>query len=137
MADITSTTVGSTTVGANYNRNVVYYPNTSATAANPFSQFGTRKLSLLKITKTGVFTAATFGTANSNTAKAIRGLQSMAEVWYVGRIDDDNLGVIVSADTLSASDAANDETQGYGLLEAALNTAMGTTGVAVAAAALA
>lgn len=123
-----------TTVAANYQRNVVYYPNSVATAANPFTQFGTRELSFLKVTKTGFFTAATFGTANSNTAKVIRGIQLQAELYGVQRLDDDNLIVIVSKDTVSDWDSATDSTAGYGLLETAVNTAAGTTGVAITAA---
>ena len=122
------------TVAANYQRNIVYFPNGSATNATPFTNFGTRQLSFLKVTKTGFFTTATFGNADSNAAKIVRGIQLRAEIWGVVRIDDDNLAVIVSADTLSASDSATDETQGYGILEGQLNLAAGTTGIAVTAA---
>jgi hypothetical protein len=137
MADIRSVAVGSTTVAANFNRNVVYYPNASATAANPFSQFGTRQLALLKINHAaaGTFTAATFGDADSATAKAIRGLQTMAEVWFVTRIDDNNLGVIVSADTVTNGDTksggAVDSGTGYGLVEAAINASTGYSDITI------
>jgi hypothetical protein len=124
--------IGST-VAANYQRNVVYFPNSSVTNATPFTNFGTRELSFLKVTKTGYFTTASFGDANSNAAKIIRGVQLNAELYGLQRIDDDKLLIVVAKDTLSDWDSATDSTAGYGLFETAINLAAGTSGVAVAA----
>jgi len=68
MADITSQTVGSSTVGANYQK-----------AANPFA-YGIRDLTFIKVQLTGIGTGST--AANSTYAKALRGLQNYTEVWY-------------------------------------------------------
>jgi hypothetical protein len=102
--------------------------------ANPTTQFGTRELSFLKVTKTGFFTTAGATTANSNFSKVVRAIQQTAELYAFQRIDDDNLAIVVSKDTLPTADSATDQTAGYGLFEAAINAGSGTTGVAVAAA---
>jgi hypothetical protein len=68
MANITSLAVGSTTVGANYNK-----------AANPFA-YGIRDLTWIKVALTGIGTSPT--AADSTYAKALRGLQAIGEVWY-------------------------------------------------------
>lgn len=75
-------TVGSTTFAANYNRVVDYYPNSSATAANPVPGYTqTRRLRWYKVTSlTGVATNP--GNADSVFQKAIRGVQLVAELAY-------------------------------------------------------
>jgi len=68
MADITSLAVGSTTVGANYQK-----------AVTPFA-YGIRELQWYKVQFTGVGTNP--GNANSVYAQVLRGIQSVAEVHY-------------------------------------------------------
>ena len=111
-----------TTVAANY----------QVVTSNPNSKLGTRELSFLKITGlTGVGSSTT--AANSLLAKALRGVSTRAEVYFYSAPSADVLIVAVATDTLSASDSATDETQGYGLFEAAINAA--TAGSATVAAA--
>lgn len=74
-------TVGSTTFAANYNRVVDYFPNSSATAANPVTYTQTRRLRWYKVTSlTNVFSNP--GNADSVFQKAIRGVQLVAELAY-------------------------------------------------------
>ena len=93
--------------------------------------YGTRELSFLKVTLSGIHTTPTI--ANSNFAKAIKGVQAMAEVYYAAVLTTDEAIIIVSKDTLSASDSATDDTAGYGLFEAAINAATGGSSTVSAA----
>lgn len=138
MADVYSTTVGSTTVGANARRAVVYYPNASATAASPYSQFGTRQLTLLKATAGGgtPFTAASLDDADSAFQKSIQALQNFGELFYITRISDTVIGFAYAEETRNGAEAnSNVQADTYGALEAQLGTATGQT-VTVAASTL-
>ena len=113
--------------------------------AKPSTQFGTRQLSVLTITKEGL--TAGEGAADSLYSKIIRALQQTAEVWAVfapveNSTDPDSFNVIISADSQWTGDTAAQGTTGgnpsgmvygYGVLEAALNAGSGTTGIVVTA----
>ncbi len=126
-----------TTVAANYQRSVVYYPNASATQANPYVNFGTPALTFLKVTGlTGVGTNA--GDANSLFTKALRGVASTAELYYASAPSADVLIVAIVANTQTDGDTKPaggliDTGTGYGILEAAINAATGGTSTVAAA----
>lgn len=106
MPSIISTAVGSTTVGANFNRSAVVYPNATFTAANPYSQFATRQLTFAKITGlTGVGTNS--GNANSIFARAIRAIQRVAEVHFAYTSAANVLIVAYAADTDNGAGVGN------------------------------
>jgi len=124
MADIKSVVVGSTTVGANYLKAAVTYPNSSSTAANPFSQFGTRELAWYKVTScTGVGTNP--GNADSVFAQALRGVANVAELFYAYATAA-NVLIIAIADNTNegggVGNTANDVT-----LKEAIDAATGLT----------
>ncbi len=99
-------TVGSTTFAANYNRSAVYYPNASATAANPYSQFATRQLTFAKIT--GITAVGTnSGNANSLFARAIRAIQLVGEVHFAYTPAADVLVVAYATDTDNGAGVGN------------------------------
>lgn len=113
MADLTSSTLAT-----NYR-----------VAKNPFSKFGTRELMFLKVTGlTGVGTNSEL--ANSLFAKAIRGAQQMAEIYFVSAPSADVFVMAVAADTLPTADTksgSEESGSGFGLFEAAINAATGGT----------
>ena len=74
MADLYST------LGANAKRSVVYYPNTSVTKADPYSQFGTREITWYKVQFTDIGTNA--GNQGSVFQQVIQGIQGYAELFY-------------------------------------------------------
>lgn len=118
-----------TTVAANYKRPVVFYPNASATAASPFSQFSTRELSLLKATAgSGTpFATANLKDANGDYANAIFALQTVAEVYYVQRVSDTVIAFFVAADTINTggtAGSANVQDGNFAALEAALGASV-------------
>lgn len=129
MADFTTTaTEGAGLAGAvQLAANNFKMPNA---ATKSHSRFGTRELVILNVAMTGVDT--TPNNANSNLVKAIKGIQTMAQVVYVGIPDSGNVGVIVEKENLTGADGAADETQGFGLLEAAIQAATGVAATVTA-----
>jgi hypothetical protein len=126
MPSIISTTVGSTTVGANFAKAVSTYPNATSAVQNPNSQFGTRELAFHKIT--GATTGST-----TNFAAIILALQTVAEVYYVNAVAATTLIVAVAANTNNGAgvgNTANDVT----MKEAIDNAVYGTSTVTVGAA---
>jgi hypothetical protein len=147
MADVYSVaqTVSNTgatiaTTGANAKRAVVYYPGAAVAGASPYSQFGTRELTLLKATAgSGTpFAASTLDDADSDYFEAINAIQSFGELFYVARVSDTVIAFMIAEDTRNGSEVgSNVQAATYGRLEAALgaNVTGGLT-FTVAAAAL-
>jgi len=130
MADLYSTAVGSTTFGANARRAVVSYPtnyNNTFVAASPFTQFGTRQLTLLKATSSGgtPFAAASIDDAGSDYAAAISAIQSFGELFHVQRVSDTVIAFMIAEDTRNGAEPnSNVQADTYGAMEAALNAAV-------------
>lgn len=113
--------------------------------AKPSTQFGTRQISVLTITKEGVGSSEDYLASDSLYSKIIRALQQTAEVWAVftpleNGGSADSFNVIIAADTQWTGDTAAQGTvggnptgmvYGFGVLEDALNAGAGTTGITV------
>ena len=114
--------------------------------AQASTQFGTRQLSVLTITKEGLTAGGDEESASDSLySKIIRALQQTAEIWAVfAPVENggsaDSFNVIISADSQFTGDSAHqgvvngggiDNEGGYGVLEAALNAGAGTTGITV------
>jgi hypothetical protein len=115
------------------------------TYTGPFTQFGTRQLTFLKITAvtgdTGSTSAVNFSTtytaAFSNFAKAVRAVQNFNEIYAVGTPDATGFIVVIADDTKNGADSGNTQGTGHGLLEAAIAAACATgTGAAATVAEL-
>lgn len=118
-------------------------PTANYLKAQASTQFGTRQLSVLTITKEGLTSGE--GAADSLYSKVIRALQQTAEVWSVfapleNAGSADSFNVIISADSQFTGDSPHqgvvnggdiDNEGGYGVLEAALNAGADTTGIVV------
>ena len=121
-------TVGSTTFAANYNRVVEYFPNATATAANPTDYTQTRRLTWYKITSlTGVGTNP--GNADSVFAKAIRGAQIVGEVAYAYAPAANVFVVAVFTDTNNGAGVGN--TNNDIIMEDAVEGSTGISGTTV------
>jgi hypothetical protein len=125
MPSIISTTVGSTTVGANYAKAVSTYPAATSAVQNPNSQFGTRKLAFYKVT------GATAG-STTNFAAIQLAIQTVAELFYVNAVAATTLIIAIADDTnegAGVGNTANDRT-----LTEAIDLVYGTATVTVGAA---
>lgn len=114
--------------------------------ASPSTQFGTRQLSVLTITKEGLTAGGTdYEDSDSLYSKIVRALQQTAEIWAIfAPVENggsaDSFNVIIATDTQFTGDselhgAVNggdvDNAGGFGVLETALNNGAGTTGITV------
>jgi hypothetical protein len=145
MADVyavaqTVSNTGATiaTTGANAKRAVVYYPGAAVAGASPYTNFGTRQLTLLKATAgSGTpFAAGTLDDADSDYYEAINAIQSFGELFHVQRVSDTVIAFMIAEDTRNGSEAgSNVQADTYGRLEAALgaNVTGGLTFTVVAA----
>jgi hypothetical protein len=131
------------TVGSNARRAVVSYPsnyNSTLIAANPYTQFGTRELVLLKATANGgtPFAAASLDDAGSDYAAAINAIQGFGELFHVQRVSDTVIAFLIAADTVNGAEPnSNVQADTYGAMEAALNDAVsGSDTFTVAAASI-
>jgi len=105
----------------------------NAQKTSPSTKFGTRELVVLKVEQAGVF--VNFANANSLYSKSVRAVQQRAEIYGVFAPVDastDYYHVIVAADTVSAADDYDDETAGYGLLEASIEAGSGVAATVTA-----
>ena len=80
MADVYSTVVEGTTVGAN-SRKVL---GDGSSGAGPFTRFGTPQLQAIKVVSATVNFATSYTGSNSNFSKAVRALANLAEIYYIG-----------------------------------------------------
>jgi hypothetical protein len=122
MADVYSVNLGTGALGANARRAVEYYPYATATAANPFSRFGTPEIAFHKITSaTGVGTNP--GNADSVFSKVYRAVAEVAELYYINAVAANTVIIGIVANTNNGGgvgNTANDKT-----LKEAIDAAIG------------
>jgi len=91
MADLYSTTVGSTTFGSNANKTL----GDGAAGIGPYTRFGTPTLTALQIVSATLNFTTTPANANSNYSKLVRGLQAAGvEIYYGGKPHSSTQGAI-------------------------------------------
>ena len=115
--------IAAANAGANAKRAVIYYPGAAVAGASPYSQFGTRELTLLKATAgSGTpFATSTLDDADSDYFEAINAIQSFGELFYVTRVSDTVIAFMIAEDTRNGSEVgSNVQATTYGRLEAAL-----------------
>lgn len=106
MADIYSTVIESTTVGANARKLL----GDGTSGVGPYTRFGTPQLQAIKIVSSTIDFTTTPTAANSNISKAVRGLQELAEVYYVGKPTASGANQFVALVNITKTDSGN----GYG-----------------------
>ena len=77
----------------------------NAAKAVPGSKFGTRELEFYSVTITGVHTGYT--ASNSTFAKAVKGIQNVAEIYFLGTPSSDAFVVAIAGDTNNGQSSAN------------------------------
>ena len=83
MADLYGTTATGTSVNVDANARRVL--GDGAAGIGPYTGFGTPSLIAIKVVSTTINFTTTPTIANSNLAKAVAGLQSRAEIYYIGK----------------------------------------------------
>lgn len=106
MADLYSTTVEGTTVGANARKLL----GDGASGVGPYTRFGTPQLQAIKVVSATIDFTTTPAAANSNLFKAVKGLQDLAEVYYVGKPTASGANQFVALVNVTKTDSGN----GYG-----------------------
>jgi len=133
MPDVYATVVEGTTVGAN-SRKIL---GDGASGVGPYTRFGAPQLQALKIISSSYNFTTTPAASNSNLSKAVRGLQELVEVYYVGVPTASGANQFIALVNLNT--AFNGATQGsgstegsadgtYTALEADVLAALGGTG---------
>ena len=102
MADLTS--IAQTYSNAGAAITTAYLPANNYKSV-PSSKFGTRELAFYSVTISGVHTSYT--ASNSTYVKAIKGIQQVAEVYFVGTPATDAFVVGIATDTDNGQTSAN------------------------------
>lgn len=84
MADLYGVAIGGGVTG-NVDNNARKLLGDGASGVGPYTSFGTPKLQAIKVVSATINFTTTPAAANSNLFKAVKGLQSRAEIYYVGK----------------------------------------------------
>jgi hypothetical protein len=132
MANLYSTTVASTTFGANALK-IDLDKGQTFSATNPLTDLGTPQLQIVKFSVADADISTTPTIANSLLSQLIRAVQPFGEIYSVGAFTNANPSVgimLFKKDTLNGADSGNTQGTGFGLMEAAV--VAGVTGATAA-----
>jgi len=126
MADLYGTTATGTSVAVDANARKVL--GDGAAGVGPYTSFGTPTLVAIKVVSATINFTTTPTIANSNMSKAVTGLQSRAEVYYVGKPDtgpNQFVALIHGEDSGNGYGASTSMDGSYENLEDAIGAALG------------
>ncbi len=109
MADLYGVAIGGGLTG-NIDNNARKILGDGASGVGPYTSFGTPKLQAIKVVSATINFTTTPTAANSNMSKAVRGLQSLAEIYYVGIPTASGANQFVALINATKTDSGN----GYG-----------------------
>ena len=127
MADLYGVAAAGTSVNVDANARKLL--GDGAAGIGPYTSFGTPTLVALKIVSASVNFTTTPEAANINMSKAVTGLQSRAEVYYVGKPasgPNQFVALIHGEDSNDGYGASSTFAGGYENLEDAIRAALGT-----------
>ena len=128
MADLYGVAAAGTSVNVDANARKLL--GDGAAGIGPYTSFGTPTLVALKIVSASVNFTTTPEAANSNLSKAVTGLQSRAEVYYVGKpsaaTNNHFVALVHNEDANDGYGASSTFAGGYENLEDAIRAALGT-----------
>jgi hypothetical protein len=127
MADLYGVTATGTSVNVDANARKLL--GDGASGIGPYTSFGTPTLVAIKVVSATVNFTTTPTIVNSNMSKAVTGLQSRAEVYYVGKPGsgpNQFVALIHGEDSNDGYGASSTFAGGYENLEDAIRTALGT-----------
>lgn len=109
MADLYGVAIGGGLTG-NIDDNARKLLGDGASGVGPYTRFGTPQLQAIKIVSATINFTTTPAAANSNMFKAVKGLQELAEVYYVGKPTASGANQFVALINITKTDSGN----GYG-----------------------
>jgi len=128
MADLYGTTATGTSVAVDANARKLL--GDGASGIGPYTSFGTPTLVAIKVVSATINFTTTPTIANSNMSKAVTGLQSRAEVYYVGKPTASGanqfVALVHNEDSNDGYGASSTFAGGYENLEDAIRAALGT-----------
>jgi hypothetical protein len=127
MADLYGTTATGTSVAVDANARKLL--GDGASGIGPYTSFGTPTLVAIKVVSATINFTTTPTIVNSNMSKAVTGLQSRAEVYYVGKPasgPNQFVALIHGEDSNDGYGASSTFAGGYENLEDAIRAALGT-----------
>ena len=128
MADLYGTTATGTSVAVDANARKLL--GDGASGIGPYTSFGTPTLVAIKVVSATINFTTTPTIANSNMSKAVTGLQSRAEVYYVGKPTPSGanqfVALVHNEDSNDGYGASSTFAGGYENLEDAIRAALGT-----------
>jgi hypothetical protein len=127
MADLYGTTATGTSVAVDANARKLL--GDGASGIGPYTSFGTPTLVAIKVVSATINFTTTPTITNSNMSKAVTGLQSRAEVYYVGKPatgPNQFVALIHGEDSNDGYGASSTFAGGYENLEDAIRAALGT-----------
>lgn len=128
MADLYGVAIGGGVTG-NVDANARKLLGDGASGVGPYTSFGTPTLTAIKIVSATINFTTTPTVANSNMYKAVAGLQSRAEIYYVGKPTASGanqfVALIHAEDTGNGYGASTSFDGSYENLEDAIGAALG------------
>ena len=128
MADLYGVTATGTSVNVDANARKLL--GDGAAGIGPYTSFGTPTLIAIKVVSATINFTTTPEVANSNLSKAVTGLQSRAEVYYVGKpsaaTNNHFVALVHSEDSGNGYGASTSMDGTYENLEDAIGAALGT-----------
>ena len=127
MADLYGVAAAGTSVNVDANARKLL--GDGAAGVGPYTSFGTPTLVAIKVVSATINFTTTPTIVNSNMSKAVTGLQSRAEVYYVGKPasgPNQFVALIHGEDSNDGYGASSTFAGGYENLEDAIRTALGT-----------
>ena len=118
MADLYGVALGGGLTG-NVDSNARKLLGDGASGVGPYTRFGTPQLQAIKVISSAYNFTTTPAAANSNLSKAVRGLQQLGEIYYVGVPTASGANQFIAL--VNVSNTFNGANQGSGTTEASAN----------------
>jgi len=129
MADLYGVAAAGTSVNVDANARKLL--GDGAAGIGPYTSFGTPTLIAIKVVSATINFTTTPEAANSNLSKAVTGLQSRAEIYYVGKpsasTNNHFVALVHAEDSNDGYGASSTFAGGYENLEDAIGEALGTS----------
>ena len=119
MADLYGLAIGGGLTG-NIDDNARKLLGDGASGIGPYTRFGTPQLQAIKVISSAYNFTTTPAAANSNLSKAVRGLQQLGEIYYVGVPTASGANQFIAL--INRNNTYNGASQGSGTTEASANS---------------